>query len=109
MSEKIKVIKCLSEEHGKRIIPEAKPMSELEALKQQKAEIEKRIADLERQPETFEGIIEMLDDDNYGLDYESIEELEKISQHSYLYDNLKRIELYVNKRFGGEIINSPMV
>lgn len=102
-------------------LPEEKPMSELEQLKQQALALEEsfrkvkdaqdkvfsilsdKIAELERQPETFEAILEMLDDDVDGLDYESMEELEKISKHSYLYYNLKRIEAYVNKKFGGGI------
>lgn len=155
MSEKIKVIMCLSEEHGKRIIeylegigganshytgvsvglfygikdgkirrfthsgifsdaygkiyenfeiielPESKPISELEELKQQKAEIEKRIEELEKQePETFEAILEMLDK---GEEYESIYVLNKITEHVDLYHKLKRIEHYVNNKFGGKV------
>lgn len=81
-------------------------MTELEELKHQAQTLLQRIYEIEKKQqdsETFEGILEMLESDVDGLEHESIEELEKISQNSYLYERLKRIELYINKKFGGKI------
>jgi hypothetical protein len=76
-------------------------MSELEELKAKVVEYQKRIEELEKQLETFDGIIDLLNDDKSK--FESMEETHKILKHGNLYIELKRIELYVNKKFGGRI------
>lgn len=80
-------------------------MTELEELKQQAQTILNRISELEKKQEvseTFDDILSKLDKSDRE-ELETVKDHQKILEHSALYKDLKRIEGYVNRKFGGKI------
>jgi len=80
-------------------------MTELEELKQQAQTILNRISELEKKQEvseTFDDILSKLDKSDRE-ELEMVKDHQKILEHSALYIDLKRIEGYVNRKFGGDI------
>ena len=77
-------------------------VNEMSVLQKQAEVIEKRIEVLENkqeEPETFDSILNKLVRNDILNDEESA----RIKSHSKLYEKLKWIEEYVNKKFGGNI------